>query len=218
MKRSVLTLFFILVLPGLCRGGIGEAPNPGGSRPAPAAWEAYRLQYGACSFSVFSGSGLLPPAAAGRQEVPSGRSLREVNSGFAGRQKPVPRDMASMMSFVWAEMFGGVDLVAEVRAFALEMRHRGRHKRPRSVRERDSRNRWTLVLACRIDGQTQVAAALKNRGRLFGDGTVVLQVNALDPVSEEVGIIMAYSDRGVDIRADRMILTEAAAARLEVKF
>ena len=69
-----------------------------------------------------------------------------------------------------------------------------------------------------IDEQTEVAALFKNRGRLFGEGNMVLEINALDPMSEEIGLTMAYSNGDFDFRADRMTLTDTAAAKLVVKF
>ena len=47
---------------------------------------------------------------------------------------------------------------------------------------------------------------------------MALELNTLDPMSEEVGLTMTYSDGDFDIRADRMTLTETAEARLVVKF
>jgi hypothetical protein len=126
--------------------------------------------------------------------------------------------MVSMMSFVWAEMFGGVDIVAEVKDFARQLRHKDRPVKASRSERRDSRNQWRFIVACRIDEQTEVAASFKNRGQFFRDGNVVWEINALDPMSEEIGLSMAYSDGDFDIRADRMTLTEVAAAKLELKF
>jgi len=115
-------------------------------------------------------------------------------------------------------MFGGVDVVAEIKDFARQIRRKGRFGQLRQNNKRDSRNRWRFIVAWRINDQAEIAALLKNRGRLFGDGHLALEVNALDPMSEEIGVTMAYSDGDFDIRADRMTLTETAAAKLVVKF
>ncbi len=218
MKRTVIYIILILTIPALCHGSIG--PNPRLEFPVleTAVWDAYRLELerewkvGTLSVDSFE---LAPVTGEGNKKV---LSLDEINGGIPHSGRPSPRDMVSMMSFVWAEMFGGVDIVAEVKDFARQLRHKGRPvKASHSVR-RDSRNRWRFIVACRIDEQTEVAASFKNRGQFFRDGNVVWEINALDPMSEEIGLTMAYSDGDFDIRADRMTLTEVAAAKLMVKF
>ena len=122
-----------------------------------------------------------------------------------------------MMSFIWAEMFGGVDIVAEVKEFARQVRIKGRNAKVQRTRERDSRNRWRFVVAWRIDDQMEFAALLKNRGRFLGETSMAFEINALDPMSDEIGLTMAYADGGLDFRADRMMLAEGTAARLTLK-
>ncbi len=129
-----------------------------------------------------------------------------------------PRDMISMVSFVWARMFGGVDIVAEARDFARRVRQKSRSRPGDRGKDHHWANRWQLTVACRIDDVTEVAASFENRGAFFGDGSVSLKINALDPTSKEIGLTMAYSEGDLDVRADRLTLTDTAEARLVVKF
>ncbi len=218
MKRTVIYIILILAIPALSYGSIG--PNPRLEFPGleTAEWDTYHLelerewQVGTLSVDSFE---LAPVAGEGNKKV---RSLDEINGGVPHSGRPSPKDMVSMMSFVWAEMFGGVDIVAEIKEFSRQLRRKGRPVKAIRNKKRDSRNQWRFIVACRIDEQTEVAASFKNRGQFFRDGNVVWEINALDPMSEEMGLTMAYSDGDFDIRADRMTLTEVAEAKLELKF
>jgi hypothetical protein len=221
---TAIAMILILTIPALCLGSIGPAHRLEFPTVETAGWDAYRLrlerewQADAVRDVTLE---LIPGSGYGINSV---RSLNGTSSGLPCENKPAPRDMVSMMSFVWAEMFGGVDIVAEVKDFARQIRRKGRSvkvsrfvKVSRSER-RDSRSKWKFIVACRIDDQTEVAALFKNRGGLFGGGSMALEINTLDPMSQDVGLTMAYSDGDFDIRADRMTLTETAEARLVVKF
>jgi hypothetical protein len=218
MKLKIINIILILAIPALSHGSIGPDPRLEFPVLKTVVWNAYHLELegewhvGTLSVDSFE---LTPVAGEDNKKL---RSLDEISGGIPHSGRPSPKDMVSMMSFVWAEMFGGVDIVAEVKDFARQLRRKNRPAKVSRSERRDSRNRWRFIVACRIDEQTEVAASFKNRGRLFGDGNVVLEINALDPVSEEIGLTMAYSDGDFDIRADRMTLTETAAAKLELKF
>jgi len=218
MRLKIIYIILILTIPALCHGSIG--PNLRLEFPVleTAKWDAYHLElereWQVSTLSVDSFE-LAPVTGEGNKKV---LSLDEINGGIPHSGRPSPRDMVSMMSFVWAEMFGSVDIVAEVKDFARQLRRKGRPVKASRSERRDSRNRWRFIVACRIDEQTEVAASLKNRGRFFRDGNVVFEINALDPTSEEIGLTMAYSDGDFDIRADRMTLTEVAVAKMMVKF
>ena len=219
MKHTILiTIILILTVPVLCQGSIGPIHRLAFLELESAGWDTYRLNFENEWQASGSSGGSLDFAAVAVERIMTGHSLDDIHGGIPYSGKPAPKDMASMMSFVWAEMFGGVDVVAEVRFFAKQWRLRKNYSRVVRSRQHDSRSRWSFVVACRIDEQTEIAASLKNRGRLFGGGNMALAINALDPVSQEVGLTMAYSDGDFDIRADRMTLTDTAEAKLVVKF
>lgn len=218
MKRTVLSILFISILPAFCYGSTGPGLRLGEADPEGVLWRGYSLELQ--EEWVIKKNGMhsldLPPLP-GARDGKSG-SLDEIRGGLPCAGRPVPRDMVSMMSFVWAQMFGGVDIVAEVRDFARQIRNKGRLTGVHRGNGQDSRNRWSFVVACRIDALTEVAASFNNRGKLFGEGDLSLEINALDPLSEEVGLKIAYSGGDLGIRADRLTLTDTAQARLVVKF
>lgn len=218
MRRTVITIILTLAIPAFCQGSTGPDLQLRFLALAGGGQDVFHLELKQdWSAGVSNWDGLdLSPAAFQRDEA--GYSLGGVHAGMPRSNNPAPKDMVSMMSFVWAEMLGGVDIVAEVKDFARQIRHKGRNGQLRQDQKRDSRYQWRFILAWRINDQTEIAALLKNRGRLFGDGNLALEVNALDPMSEEVGVKMAYCDGGFDIRADRMTLAETASATLMVKF
>ena len=211
---TAIAVILILTIPALCQGSIGPDPSLELPELETGRWDAYHLEIGAGTFSIDS---LDHGAVSGERNMKS-RSLNEIHGGIPYSGKPAPTDMASMMSFVWAEMFGGVDIVAEVKDFARQMKSRGRFVNVSRNERRDSRSKWKFIVACRIDNQTEVAAQFRNSGWFLREGKMVLEINTLDPISEEVGLTMAYSDGDFKIRADRMTLTETAAARVVVKF
>ncbi len=211
---TAIAMILILTIPVLCQGSIGPDPRLDLPELEKARWDAYHLEFGAGTFRV----GSFDHRLVASERKMNSRSLNEINGGIPYSGKPTPRDMVSLMSFVWAEMFGGVDIVAEVRDFARQMKGRGRFLNISRSERRDSRSKWKFIVAFRIDNQTEVAAQFRNRGWFLRESKIALEINTLDPISEEVGLTMAYSDGNFDIRADRMTLTETAAARVVVKF
>lgn len=218
MRRTVITIILILAIPALCQGSFGPDLHLQLSEPAARGQVGFHLELKQGWRAGISNRGGMDLSPAASQWGAAGYSLGGIHAGMPRSNNPAPRDMLSMMSFVWAEMFGGVDIVAEVKDFARQIRRKSRYGQLCQNQERDSRNQWKFVVAWRINDQTEVAALLKNRGHLFGDGNLALEINALDPMSEEVGVTMAYSDGDFNIRADRMTLTETASATLMVKF
>jgi hypothetical protein len=208
----------ILIIPTLCLGSLGPAHRLESSTLETAMWDVYRIEVEGKWQAVTAVDVTWQYVPGAGYENTTIRSLNGIDGGLPCESNPAPRDMVSMMSFVWAEMFGGVDIVAEVKDFARQMKRKDRFGNVSRSEGRDSRSKWKFIVACRIDNQTEIAALYKNRGRFFGNGNMALQVNALDPMSEEVGLTMAYSNGDLDIRADRMTLTETASARLVVKF
>jgi len=219
-------MILILTIPVLCQGSIGQTHRLDLPGLETVSWDLIRLDM----VNEWQADPLINRTSFDLESDVSKEhmtvdSLNDIHGGIPYAGKPAPKDMASMMSFVWAEMFGGVDVVAELRAFAKQWRLRKNysravrnHSQVTQIRRHDSRSRWSFVVACRIDEQTEVAASFKNRGRLFGGGNMALEINALDPMSQEVGLKIAYSDGDFDFRADRMTLTETAEAKLVVKF
>lgn len=224
---TAIAMILILTIPVLCQGSIGPMHRLELAELETAGWDAYRFSLEREWQLDTSGGDSLDLAPVVGEKNILGGSLNDIHGGIPHSNMPAPRDMVSMMSFVWAEMFGGVDIVAEVRDFARKIKRKGRpvtvKSKGQSVKAsrkagRDLRNRWSFIVACRVDGQTEVAALFKNRGRLFGEGTVAFEINALDPLSEEIGLKIAYNNGDFNFRADRMTLTETAAAKLEFKF
>lgn len=223
MKRSFLYIVpvlavLVLAIPALGRASIGPDTCLEFAALEKAAWDAYRLDFKSDwqAGGTRLGSLDLHPVLENGNKI--GRSLNGVHGGIPNSGRPSPGDMLSMVSFVWAEVFGGVDVVAEVKDFARQIRRKDRPVRASRSEQSDPRSHWRFIVVCRIDQQTEVAALFKNRGRFLGEGDLALEINALDPMSEEIGLTMAYNDGELDIRADRMTLTETAAARLMVKF
>lgn len=218
MRTIAITMILILTVPAICLGSIGPAHRLDLPEVETSGWEAYRLVV-RHTWTTDDPQGVNLDFAPGPEYgISSVSSLNRIKSGLPWERNLAPRDMISMMSFVWAQTLGGVDIVAEVKDFARQVKHRGRYSNVHRNNQRDTRNRWKFIVSCRIDGQTEVAAHYNNRGRLFGDGRLALEINALDPMSEEIGLTMAFRDGYLDIRADRMTLTEKAAAKIMVKF
>jgi hypothetical protein len=218
MKRRFLYIVLVLAIPALSWGSIG--PDTLLEFPVfeTAAWDAYRLDFESDWLAGGTRLGSLDLHPVFKNGNKIGRSLNEVHGGISNSGRPSPGNMLSMVSFVWAKVFGGVDVVAEVKDFARQISRKGRPGKASRSKQDDPRNHWRFIVVCRIDQQTEVAALFKNRGRFFGEGNLALEVNALDPMSEEIGLTMAYNDGQLDVRADRMTLTETAAAKLVVKF
>jgi len=215
MKRTVIYILIVLAIPALCQGSVGAGPDLG----LPVfQWAAYHLDLERSWCVDHPVAGSLDLAAVGGRRAHAYGSLDRIHGGMPHGGRPAPGDMMSMMSFVWAQLFGGVDIIAEVKDFARQVRLNKRTVKNSRSQRRDMRDRWKFVVSCRVDQQTEVAALFKNRGRLFGDGSLAFEINALDPLSEEIGVTVAYSNGDLDIRADRMTLTQTAAAKLVVKF
>jgi hypothetical protein len=218
MKRYVLYIILYLAIPAISHGSTGPVSGANSPDLLTVGWDSYRLEYESMWEETVSNPGSFTFIPAQGNWISANRSLREVSGGIPLKNRPAPRDMASMMSFVWAEMFGGVDIVAEVKDFARQVRRRGRPEKLSRDQKCDLRKQWRFVVACRIDEHAEVAASYKTRGEPFVDGDMSLEINALDPMSEEMGLKMAFAGGAIDIRADRMTLTQAAEARLELKF
>lgn len=218
MKRTVLYIVLILAIPALCHGSIGLGTRLEHPLSETAVWNAYNLKLEHVWMADLDDISHLDLHLASGAKIIDIGSLEEIHGGIPLISRPAPKDMVSMMSFIWAEMFGGVDIVAEVKDFARQVRRRGQPVKVHDSEKRESPNRWKFVLACRVDKQTEVAASLGAHGQLFREGNMVLEVNTLDPRTEEVGLTMSFSGGDLNLRADRMTLTETAEAKLVVKF
>lgn len=218
MKRAVIYIFFLFATPAICLGSTGVPSSPEFPHLEKNLRDAYFLMLEHEWKSEIVTSGALDHAAVALDEDEMGLSLWKIHGGLPSSVRESPGDMVSMVSFIWAQMFGGVDVVAQVKEFAREVRSRRMYRKPHRTREKDLRSRWRFVVSCRVDELTEIAASFRNRGRLFGDGDLVFEINTLDPMSEEVGLTMAYSGGEFDIRADRMTLTDTAEAKLVLKF
>jgi len=218
MKHAAIVVILILILPDPCPGH--TVPNP---RLEPAmletsVWEGYRLDIG--QFGQDGPSSRLDPGhdlfVVGLR--PSSGSLRTLAHGLPRDPRPAPRDMVSMMSLLWAEIFGGVDIVAEVKEFTLQLRRK--NSRPGTVQDgmKFRRSRWNLVIACCVDDQMELAARFSDSIRPFDGDSMALQVKAVDPRIEDVGLIMSYIDGGVSLKADNVNLADVAEVKLVVKF
>ncbi|UCG38387.1 MAG: hypothetical protein JSV00_09415 [bacterium] len=137
--------------------------------------------------------------------------------GGVSRQ-PAPDDMVSMMSFLWAELFGGVDIVAEVRTFARDLRHRRRPAREDSAGRRDPRSAWKLRLTYRMDDDLEVVARLDGKGDFMRLGRFGFEVNAADMLLEKVGMSAVYRDGGWRFDFDDVETRETLAASISLKF
>lgn len=213
---TTTTILIILILPVLCLGSVSSGPDLVPPMGRADDGVSFRLDVERNTGAELPGDWTVDLETTGISERV--RSLRQVRGGTPCPGKPAPDDMISMMSFLWGRMFGGVDIVAEVKDFARRWKDRGNYVRVSRPSRPDHRHQWKLVIACRIDDRTELAARVKAKGSLFGEGKLALEVNALDPMSEELGVTMSYDGADVDIRADRMTLTETAEARLVVKF
>lgn len=218
MKQAVTVFILTLILPALCLGHTVPDPRPEPTVLDTAAWEEYRLDIE--QFRQNSPSSRLKPDIALfiEDQRPASRSLRTVSVGLPCDVRSTPEDKVSMISFLWAEMFGGVDIVAEAKEFAWQLRSKRSRSGTVRVKKEDQRSRWNLVIACRVDDQMELAARFNNRGHLFGEGSMTLQVKALDPRTDEVGLIMSYVGGGLSLKADSVNLADAAEVKLVVKF
>ena len=218
MKRVVIYILLLLTIPALCQGSVGPDPDLKISQLRSYSRDACELKLELDWLEVTVPVGRLDLTLDDQEGDKMDHFLEEIQGGIRPSDRAVPRDMVSMMSFVWGEMFGGVDIVAEVKEFARLMRRKSRYAILHRNERQDSRSQWQFTVSFRVDEQTEIAASFRNRGELFGEGDVTLEINALDPMSGEIGLKMAYNGGELDIRADRMTLTDTAEAKLMVKF
>lgn len=218
MKYAVTVLILTLTLPNPCFGHTVSDPHLEPTVLETNGWEGYHLdieQFSQSSPSFRLNSDLAPLIEDLR---PASRSLRTMDAGLPCDTRSVPEDMVSMISFLWAEMFGGVDVVAEAKELAWQLRSRRSRSRTVRVKGEDRRSKWNFVIACRVDDQMELAARFKSRGHLFGEGSMALQVKAAEPRTNEVGLIMSYVDGGLSLKPDSVSLADAAEVKLVVKF
>jgi len=199
MKHTVLLTIIILTLPALCQGS--ESPMVSLELPA-IQWETFSLELG---------TPLMGQAYTELGSIPSWE-LNRPNGLVA------PNNMISMASFVWAEMTGSVDIVAEVRIFSREWRKKGRPTRAASKKRHDSRSRWRIVVGCRIDDNMELAARFDSRGSLLNEKRVAWQLSAADIFPDEVGLTTVYRDGNLLLDADDVNLTDDATVKVVVRF
>jgi hypothetical protein len=218
MKHTVTAYILTLILPALCLGHTVPDPRLDPPVPETTGWGEYRLDIGPFRHDGPSLKLKSDLAHFTGDQHPGPVSLKTTAAGLPCDVRQTPEDMVSMISFLWAEMFGGVDIVAEVREFAWELRSRRSHTGSIRTRREDRRSKWSLVIACRVDDQMELAARFNNRRHLFGEGSMAFQVRAVDPRTDEVGLIMSYVGGDLSLKADRVSLADVAKAKLVVKF
>jgi hypothetical protein len=216
MRKALILILPFLVIPGFCRGDTDPGLCLELSEITSAVYSQHRL---VLDHRWPSGEVELPDLIINNRPVKvKDTSLKEFNGNLPGPEKPSPDDMISMASFVWAEIFGGVDVVAEIREFARQIKSRELSGRRTHPGRTDAPGRWKFTIAWRIDAQTELAARFDDRGNFFGRESVALVVNALDPASGEIGLSMAFGQGLLDLKADRMTLADTAEAKLQMRF
>ncbi len=218
MRRIALLTLTILIFPALCWGSVSPDPN---LELDGVEWTAFRLDLGS---SLTANNPVRY-----RMDLPLVEQARAAgyiswinslgNVPTTGRQDP--DDMVSMASFLWAELMGGVDVVAEVKMFSRQVRSRGR--KVRSVRtiarkKPAPRCRWKIIVACRVDDNLELAARLNATGNLFRENRVAWQLSAADVLPDELGLTTVYRNGRFMIEADDVTLTETAMAKVVVRF
>ncbi len=221
MRRTALILILILILPTLCWGSV----SPELSLEVPGIeWTAFRLDLESrwtADGSRFYVSDLTRSAVAAASKD-SASMLRQEFIPMVDRHGP--DDMVSMMSFIWAELTGGVDVVAEVKAFSRQWRNRGRTVRTvRSVqtvtrKKPYSRCRWKIIVAYRVDDNLELAARFNARGNLRNKKKMAFELSAADIFPDELGLTTVYRDGSFKIEADKVALTQTAMAKVVVRF
>jgi hypothetical protein len=206
MKRAVLLTIIIMILPALTYGS--ESPPIRLELPA-IQWEAFSLDLDAVP---------LPQALLSGASIPS--EEYRADKGIAA-----PDNMVSMASFLWAEITGSVDLVAEVRIFSREWRKRGRRARMVAGKESqkvsrlpDTRCRWKIVVGCRIEDNLELAARFDTRGNLLNEKSIAWQVRAADILPHEMGLTTVYRDGSWLLEADDLMLADDASVKVVVRF
>ncbi len=126
-------------------------------------------------------------------------------------------DEVDMVSYLWGELFAGVDIVGELRGFALRMRGRDA-KRTLPTTVRDSRSVWKLKLTYRTADAVELTARVNGRGQLMRGGKLGWELNAADLILDDVGVSATYRNGELDIDLDRVKLNHTMAARLEMRF
>jgi hypothetical protein len=199
MKRTVLLTIIILTFPALCQGS--ESPMLSLELPA-IQWEAFSLELG---------TPLMGQSYIDLGSTPSWELHRP--TGMVA-----PNNMISMASFVWAEMTGSVDIVAEVRTFSREWRKKGRPARAANIKRHDSRSRWKIVVGCRIDDNMELAARFDTRGSVLNEKRVAWQLSAADLFPDDVGLTTVYRDGSFLLEAEDVNLTDDATVKVVVRF
>ncbi|MGD8353698.1 MAG: hypothetical protein PVJ01_05985, partial [Pseudomonadota bacterium] len=165
MRKTVCLIFLYLLIPALCQGYNDHEPRLDYPESARTVYSSHKLVFD----HRWPGDDI-DLSALSVDTLPDGFrliSLRDINGGIPGRKQPVPGDMVSMMSFVWAEVFGGVDVVAEVREFARRIRQKNRSILETPDGRHTSSGRWKFIIACRLDARTEVAAQFSDIGSPF---------------------------------------------------
>lgn len=125
-------------------------------------------------------------------------------------------DRTSMVSYLWSELFAGVDLVSEVRIWADGMRDQD-HVEKDQV-ERDTRSAWKLRFTYRTNDDVELIARVNGRGNLMRSGKFALELNASDVILDEIGVSAAYRDGQLDIELDNVKLNNTMTAMLSMEF
>ena len=115
MKRILIHIILVLSIPALCQAAYRSdvLQNVHGS-----GVDLYRLEIDTGWRTGINGMQymeVVPDVPVADVKV---LSLDKIHGGIPCSSKEAPGDMVSMVSFVWAELFGGVDIVAEVKEFA----------------------------------------------------------------------------------------------------
>ncbi|UCF31611.1 MAG: hypothetical protein JSV26_04140 [bacterium] len=126
-------------------------------------------------------------------------------------------DMATMVSYLWAEMFTGVDIVRELRIFAERMR-RDIPGDDSAEAGRDCRPSWKWRFSYRTADDLEVIARFSGRGDLAKPGMLTLEVNAADVLLHEIGISASLRENGFGIELDDVELNNTMLASLTMEF
>ena len=214
MKRTVLLTLTILILtfPAPCQATVGPQPVLELSRN----WhQVLDLDLGLFP-SELATPGLSTPEffTAAMRVDESDLNLLALENG--------PDDALSLMSFVWAEMTGAVDIVREVRIYSRNWRNKRQHLQVATNRSTDNRpdprNRWKIVVGCRVDDNMELSARFDTRGHLFNEKSITWQLSAADLLPDNVGLTTVYRDGGFMVEADRVSVPETAMAKVVVRF
>ena len=213
MKRTALITILILTLPALCQGSVG--PMPVLDTPK-VEWNGYRLDLDDSMAADRSGSLELTPQSL--SVILKGNTVSLDDALTYQAEVYSPRDMVSMVSYMWAELTGSMDVVAELTQFARQWRRGNRPARTAAAKGADHRNRWKIVVGCRIDDHLELAARFDTRGNLMNEKRVAWQLSAADLLPDNVGLTTVYRDGRFMVEADKVSISEAAMAKVVVRF